>query len=62
MKIEWCPTRSNMLASLIKDGSGIKLFDIKDYINANNDLEPAIIERDIYPFESKSCFINYFSF
>jgi len=56
MKIEWCPTRSNMLASLIKDGSGIKLFDIKDYVNANNDLEPALIDRVINPFERKLSF------
>ncbi|CAG2117837.1 unnamed protein product, partial [Medioppia subpectinata] len=51
VKIEWCPTRSNMLASLIKDASGIKLFDIKDYVNANNDLEPTIIDRIINPYD-----------
>ncbi|XP_054158947.1 GATOR complex protein MIOS-B-like [Oppia nitens] len=51
VKIEWSPTRSNMLASLIKDGTGIKLFDIKDYVNANNDLEPAIIDRIVNPFD-----------
>lgn len=48
-----------MLASLIKDGSGIKLFDIKDYVNANNDLEPAIIDRIVNPFDCEKTFIYY---
>ena len=50
VKLEWSPTRTNMLASVIKDGSGIKLLDIKDYLNANNDLEPTIIDRIVNPF------------
>ncbi|KAI2806893.1 hypothetical protein BLOT_008853 [Blomia tropicalis] len=51
-KIEWCPTRSNILAALLKDTNSIRLYDYKDYKNLNNEPEPSVLAREISPFEA----------
>ncbi|KPM02469.1 hypothetical protein QR98_0008830 [Sarcoptes scabiei] len=54
IKIEWCPTRSNILAGLLKDTNSIRLYDYKHYTNLNDLPEPSILKRDITPFESNN--------
>ncbi|XP_027194513.2 GATOR complex protein mio [Dermatophagoides pteronyssinus] len=51
VKLEWCPTRSNILAALLKDTNSIRLYDHKQYTNFNEFPEPSILKRDITPFE-----------
>lgn len=51
IKLEWCPTRPNILAALLKDTYSIRLYDYKHYTNLNDLLEPSILKRDITPFE-----------
>lgn len=60
VKLEWCPTRSNILAALLKDTNSIKLYDYKDYKNHSAENEPSVLAREISPFESES--FSYFSF
>ncbi|KAJ8313577.1 hypothetical protein KUTeg_008138 [Tegillarca granosa] len=50
MKINWCPTRMGFLAVLCKETSVIKLYDIRHANIGLEDLEPAIIERNIQPY------------
>lgn len=50
VKLEWCPTRSNILAVLLKDTNYLRLYDYKDFKNAKNEPEPAVVQRDISPF------------
>lgn len=52
VKIEYCPTRSNLVGVLLKDSSIIKLYDYKDFKNISEDPEPTLICRDITPFEA----------
>ncbi|OTF78204.1 hypothetical protein BLA29_001965, partial [Euroglyphus maynei] len=51
VKLEWCPTRPNILAALLKDTNSIRLYDNKQYTNFNEFPEPCILKRDITPFE-----------
>lgn len=53
VKLEWCPTRSNILAVLLKDTNYLRLYDYKDFKNAKNEPEPAVVQRDISPFSCK---------
>lgn len=54
VKLEWCPTRSNILAALLKDTNSIRLYDHKQYTNFNELPEPSILKRDITPFEGNT--------
>lgn len=51
-KLEWCPTRQNLLAALFKDSFALKLYDIQD-APVNSDCDPTVIERVINPFQGK---------
>lgn len=53
VKIEYCPTRSNLVGVLLKDSSIIKLYDYKDFKSISEDPEPTLICRDITPFEGR---------
>lgn len=53
VKLEWCPTRSNVLAALLKDTNSLRLYEYKDYKNSRNEPEPSILAREISPFPSK---------
>lgn len=54
-KIEWCPTRPNMLAALLKDTGSIKLFDLKGYeTHLNDQTEPSLINREVSPFDGNA--------
>ncbi|CAH1789595.1 unnamed protein product [Owenia fusiformis] len=49
MKISWCPTRTGLLASLVRDSSAVKLYDIQHTNIGTDDVEPTVIERYVQP-------------
>ncbi|KAF5296730.1 hypothetical protein FQR65_LT10166 [Abscondita terminalis] len=49
IKIGWCPTRHNLLASLQRDSSVIHLYDIQHTVVGNEEVEPSVLERVIVP-------------
>lgn len=51
LKLNFCPTRVNVLAALPKDTSSLKLYEIQQASLGNDEVEPAIVERSIQPFE-----------
>lgn len=51
LKMCWSPTRSGLLAVLCKDSSTINLYDIQSPA-MNDEVEPAIVERNLQPFAS----------
>ncbi|XP_064648261.1 GATOR2 complex protein MIOS-B-like isoform X2 [Lineus longissimus] len=50
LKIAWCPTRFGLLASLAKESSVVKLYDVQHSGLGSDELEPAIIERLVHPY------------
>ncbi|XP_018335553.1 GATOR complex protein MIOS [Agrilus planipennis] len=54
LKIGWCPTRHNLLASLQRDSSLINLYDIQQTIVGNEEVEPSILERVVIPNYSQN--------
>lgn len=53
VKLEWCPTRSNILAALLKDTNSIRLYEYQYLVNSKIEPEPSIVAREISPFSSK---------
>ncbi|CAH1154363.1 unnamed protein product [Phaedon cochleariae] len=49
IKIGWCPTKFSSLAALQRDSSVINLFEIKQTVISNEELEPNVMERIITP-------------
>ncbi|KAJ8985000.1 hypothetical protein NQ317_016911 [Molorchus minor] len=49
LKIEWCPTKFSLLASLHRESSVINLYDIQHSIVGNEEVEPTVMERIIVP-------------
>ncbi|XP_060067051.1 GATOR complex protein MIOS-A-like [Ylistrum balloti] len=47
VQIGWCPTRMGFLAVLTKETSAVKLYDIRHIPVGADELDPAIIERNI---------------
>ncbi|XP_033762093.1 GATOR complex protein MIOS-like isoform X2 [Pecten maximus] len=47
VQIGWCPTRMGFLAVLVKETSAVKLYDIRHIPMGADDLDPAIIERNV---------------
>ncbi|KAJ9588221.1 hypothetical protein L9F63_018385 [Diploptera punctata] len=48
-KIHWCPTRHNLLGSLMRDSPSIHLHDIQQTVIGNDEVEPSVLERTIHP-------------
>ncbi|PSN33611.1 WD repeat-containing protein mio [Blattella germanica] len=48
-KILWCPTRHNLLGSLLRDSAAIHLHDIKQTVIGNDEIEPSVLERSVHP-------------
>ncbi|KAL3269121.1 hypothetical protein HHI36_008202 [Cryptolaemus montrouzieri] len=49
LKIEWCPTKYNLLGALQKDSSCITLYDIQHTLVGNEEIEPSVLERNVLP-------------
>ncbi|KAK9890772.1 hypothetical protein WA026_012117 [Henosepilachna vigintioctopunctata] len=49
VKIEWCPTKYNLLGTLQKDSSCIILYDIQRTLVGNEEIEPSVLERSVLP-------------
>lgn len=49
VKIEWCPTKYNLLGALQKDSSSITLYDIQHTIVGDEEIEPSVLERNVLP-------------
>lgn len=49
LKMLWCPTRRNLLASLQRDSVDIVLHDLQLTTMANDEVEPTLLERPIHP-------------
>lgn len=52
MKIEWCPTKYNLLGVLEKDSNAINLLEIKEAIVGTEEVEPAVQQRLVTPSNS----------
>ncbi|GIY10130.1 GATOR complex protein MIOS [Caerostris darwini] len=52
-KLCWSPTRSGILAVLCKDSFTIDVYDIQSPAG-NDEVEPAVVERNLEPFSSQS--------
>ncbi|PNF34608.1 WD repeat-containing protein mio [Cryptotermes secundus] len=48
-KVLWCPTRHNLLGALLKDSTAIHLHDIQYTVVGNDEVEPSVLERSVYP-------------
>ncbi|XP_066997693.2 GATOR2 complex protein MIOS isoform X2 [Anabrus simplex] len=48
-KVLWCPTRHNLLGSLLRDSSTIYLHDIRHTVVGNDEVEPSVLERSVQP-------------
>ncbi|XP_069700640.1 GATOR2 complex protein MIOS [Periplaneta americana] len=48
-KVLWCPTRHNLLGSLLRDSAVIHLHDIQHTVCANDEVEPSVLERSVHP-------------
>lgn len=59
LKIDWCPTRTGILAVLCRDSSVVKLYDIRLSQIGNDDLEPVYFEQNIHPHRQHA--VVYFS-
>ncbi|XP_068202400.1 GATOR2 complex protein MIOS-A [Palaemon carinicauda] len=49
VKLAWCPSRANLLGSLGKDSSTVRIHDVLNYIIGAEDQEPAVVSRSITP-------------
>lgn len=49
IKVQWCPTRSNLLGSVHRDSSMLHLHDIRRTLLNSDDWEPIVLERSVYP-------------
>lgn len=44
VKLAWCPTKHNLLGSLLRESTHINLYDI-EHCSTNEEIEPSVIER-----------------
>ncbi|XP_042242958.1 GATOR complex protein MIOS-A-like [Homarus americanus] len=58
-KLAWCPSRVGLLASLCRDSSSVRIYDILHYTHGGEDQEPAVITRSINT--DSSTYISAFS-
>nr|CAD7262749.1 unnamed protein product [Timema shepardi] len=48
-KVLWCPTRHNLLGSLVRDSPALFLYDIQHTTVGNEEVEPSVLERSVIP-------------
>ncbi|XP_049939369.1 GATOR complex protein MIOS isoform X2 [Schistocerca serialis cubense] len=53
-KILWCPTRRNLLGSLLRDSCSINLHDIRHTVVGTDEVEPTLLERSVQPCSTHS--------
>ncbi|KDR16180.1 GATOR complex protein MIOS [Zootermopsis nevadensis] len=49
IKVLWCPTRHNLLGSLLRDSTSLHLHDIQYTVVGNDEVEPFVQEQSVHP-------------